>query len=292
MGATILALAKSALFGTGFVPPASIISTTSNVQQQLNAVIRAESEFLRNQRIFPQCKRVLTFPISAGRSKYSLPEDFYSALYRTQWDTSAKWEMLGPVSDADWNLRLYGVAVTGPQTAYRIFGPDMNPQTTGGQFQVNPIPATSDVISYEYITKTMFIPPFWSANTVVAATSYRSASGNIYFTTAGGTTGATNPTATSSVPVDGTVTWTYITAPYETIITDSDLSLFDDDIMIAGIRYRYQTVKGVDSSQAKAEHDALVDSAVARWTGNFRISLAQSDFIWARPNLPSGSWTL
>jgi hypothetical protein len=50
----------------------------------------------------------------------------------------------------------------------------------------------------------------WATGVAVAAGATRFNAGNMYFTAAGGTTGATAPTHTTGTVSDGTVSWTYI----------------------------------------------------------------------------------
>lgn len=50
----------------------------------------------------------------------------------------------------------------------------------------------------------------WATSTSVSAGSYRYHLGNLYYTVAGGTTGATAPTHTSGTVSDGAVSWLYI----------------------------------------------------------------------------------
>jgi hypothetical protein len=287
---TVLEIAQRSLDELALPRVSTLLGTTDNAVNQVRALIYAEAEYLRNQRIFPQCKRKHTFSTADGRAQYPLPEDFYAALLRTQWDTTNRWELIGPMSDQSMAFRTYGFVSFEERYGYRIFGPDMNPNTSGGQFEINPTPGTSVAALYfEYITKTLFLPPNWAPTAVVAATSYRNANGNIYYTAAGGTTGATPPTGTSPA-VDGTVTWEYRTAPYSEIITNSDLNLFDDDIMRIGLQWRLLETKGLDYAAKRAEHDDMVDSAKARWLGNFSISLGLPDYRFPRPNVRDGGW--
>jgi hypothetical protein len=288
--ATVLEVAQRAMDGMGLPYVSTLLGTGNSYINQVRALLYEEAEYLRNQRIFPQCKRKYSFDTENGRTQYPLPEDFYAALLRTQWDTTNRWELIGPLSDQSMTFRTYGFVSFEERFAYRIFGPDKNPVTAGGQFEVNPEPGTTPVtLYYEYITQNLFLPPNWTATTVVAATSYRNANGNIYYTSAGGTTGSTPPSGTTPA-VDGTVTWVYVTAPYLTIRLDTDLNLFDDEVMRLGLQWRYLESKGLDYAAKRAEHDAIVDSAKARWLGNFSISLGVPDYRFPRPNVREGGW--
>jgi hypothetical protein len=50
----------------------------------------------------------------------------------------------------------------------------------------------------------------WVTGKAIAAGSYCFNAGNLYYTAAGGTTGAAAPTVTSGSVSDGTVTWTFV----------------------------------------------------------------------------------
>lgn len=289
--ATVLALVQSAMYELGVPAPSSIVGTDS-VGLQLKNLLYAECRFLRSQRIFPQTKKKYTFTLTASRTKYPLPEDFFASLPDTQWDATNRWPLNGPMSDGEFNYRLYGTVSVQNLRAYRIFGPDINPTTGGGQFQIDPSPTATDSLTYEYVSKNMFLPKNWSASTAFGASSYCNANGNIYSTTAGGTTGSTEPSHTTGSASDGSVTWVYVSAAYETIVLDTDLCIFDDDVVIQGLKYRYRVAKGEDPSVEMAEHERLLGVSKARYFGSFRVSMAQDELrVWS-PNIDDESWSI
>lgn len=411
MALTCLELVQSALYDIGVTPPSSIVSTTIE-QRQLKNILYAEARHLRGTRIFPQCKKTYSFQLTENRDKYPLPPDYYASLLGTQWDTSNKFPMIGPLSDADFDYRLYGVVSFENQVAYRIFGPDINPTTGGGQFQVNPKPSSlNDTCAFDYISKTMFLPPNfafstvyatgvkvnangyiyttkapgggtssativpnmkqgpdyssmrdnttewafcpdWAATTIYKVNDFVNHSSNIYKCTTAGVSGGVGPVGTSGTETDGTVVWTFMSTPIawaagetyeadednvlsyvtanskfyrcitsgisgatainfnrtevvngtvtftfqtdaqEDIALDSYLSLFDDDVMIAGIKWRYQQSKNLDFSAAFAEHEQLVGNSRARWNGSYKVSLAIPQTRVPSPNIEEGNWDI
>lgn len=267
----VLELVQAAAAEINIQVPSSLI-TTGDAEVHWKHLLYSVSRDLRSTMVFPQQKRSHSITLSNGRSKYPLPADFYAGIIGTKFDQSNEWELIGPVSDGDWNYYLYGPGYGATRKMYRVFGPDkgQGSATAGGQLELHPTPSTTETISFDYVSATTILPPLWTASTVIAASSYRSANGNIYFTTAGGTTGTTPPSATSAVPVDGTVTWVYVSTAIETVSTNSDLSIFDDDIMIQGLKYMYKEANNQNASDAQRKFETMKANAAARWVGPYR----------------------
>lgn len=76
----------------------------------------------------------------------------------------------------------------------------------------------------------------------------------------------------------------------ETIAADTDLCIFDDDIMVKGVEWRFRESKGQQYQEQKAEHDKMVDSAVARWQATYRGSFGGNEWDGPRYSVPNGSW--
>jgi len=152
---TILEIVQSALDELGLPYPAGIISTTDPTERQCNALLTAAGRYFRSQRTFVQLKKKHSFATVALRYQYPLPADFFAALPNTQWDETTKLKLLGPTDDATFARNQ--IMGTGGTTAYRIFGPDLNPASTAGQFMVDPVPSGVVTLSFEYIIRSMFV---------------------------------------------------------------------------------------------------------------------------------------
>lgn len=257
---TALSLIQSACYEIGIPAPTTIYASTDPVNLQLLRFLYAEAQLLRRMRIFPQQKKRYSFSTTNGRAAYPLPEDFYSMLPNTLWDQSQDLPLYGPVGDSEWNARLYRYTLLGPPFGYRIFGPDFNPTTAGGQFKLDPTPTSTVTLSFEYVSKNLFVPPNWVGAETVTINHYRFANGNIYkYTTGGVVHASTPPSHTTGTVADGTGQALYISAPYETILADADQSLFDDDIMIHGVKWRYKQSKGLDYQSDQVAHRSMID---------------------------------
>lgn len=427
MATTVLSLVQQACYRAKLTAPSSLVGTSGTPVQptdadtlQLLHLFYECGQELRNRGLWTQLKRKYRFPLVSQRTNYTLPQDWYAAVPFTNWDEANRWENLGPLSDAHWNYRTYGYATIENRKGFRVFGPDINPNSTRGQFMVNPSPGASSagqMIAYEYVSRNWLLPPNWAASTnYTLSTSYVNVNGNIYscatagtnssgttppsvsfngeaqdggvfwtvlvtpawtsttayapqdYVTNGGnlyvcTTGGISassggPTGTSSSAVtDGTVSWVYCSAgswtaetayaggtfikigstyyknttpgiyangtaitgkvqpthvvssstwketdgstswnfqlaPYEALITDNDLCLFDDEIMIAGLRWRYLQANRREYSDYQAEYYQMVDNAVSRWNEGKTVNMGGDPLTRMRPNLAEGGFYL
>lgn len=269
---------------------------TDTVSRQIVGYFYDVHYFLRNQRIFIQQKRTHIFDLEADRKFYQLPRDFFAALLATQYDDTTKFPLLGPLTDSQFDLREYGLAGFTPIPAFRIFGPDNNPNDQGGQFQVWPTPtAPGDTLSFEYQSRNLFQPPPWTPDTAVLEGQYYNASGNIYIVTQDGTTAEIlAPTGKDTEAImNGSAMFLYQPQAYETIILNTDTSIFDDDLVLSGFIARYY--KGKTQPQAvDAQNDfkMKIDSARNRYYGSFRGSLSRFKRYRYSGINPQGNWQL
>lgn len=242
MSMTVLKIAKDVGNKLGVTPSATLYGSVDAFAIRMIALLEDECRFLRNQRIFPQQKKLHSFTVTSARVKYPLPSDFYAAVPGTTYDSQLDRRMVGPISDPAFNERLYGQG-SNSHTAWRIYGPDANPASSGGQFYINPAPSNStDVYTFDYITKNLF---------------YNS---------------------------------TYATGS-ETIAADTDVPLFDDDIVLKGVEWRYRESKGQSFDTQKAEHAVLLNAAVARWAPTFRGKFSRM-VDGPRYSILDGGWSL
>ena len=114
--------------GTGINQDTYILTVDSPTQVTLNQ----------------NCTATGTVSLTFGKTKYSMPSDYDRQIDRTHFDKSKRWEMLGPETPQQWQWLKSSYISTGPRIRYRILG---------GYFQIWPIPATSEYLGFEYISK-------------------------------------------------------------------------------------------------------------------------------------------
>jgi len=421
VGKTVLNLVKGACYSTGFTSvPTTLVSPTDFSVLQLLELFYDVGRDLRSARCWPQLQKTHSVILEPGRKFYPLPEDFYAYSGMTGWDHSTSWPLQGPLTATEYSYRLLGYVTVENRKAFRVFGPDVNPNTLGGQISIDPAPGDSLAgvrISFEYQSRNWLTPPLWTPGTSFGANTYCFSSGNIYqkgsgsancgsvaptvnrgegvdggmrwtvlneaawqsstayaggryvtnggnlyFCTSGGISassggpsgtdadtdetdgtatwrylptsawaaqteyevgdvvtqsgryyrasntrgtqflksGQTAPTwdtsnGTTWTESDGTITWTQRTAAYEEIVLDTDLCLFDDEIMQWGLRARFLESKSLTAQAAIAagHYERLKTTAMARWNGAKKISLANGGYVpgLVYPNIPEGSFT-
>lgn len=241
----VLTLAQSAADQVGTTSPASLITSGQSEKQWKNLLI-AEAQYLRNQCMFPQQKREYTITSVAGTASYDLPDDFYAAIPGTEYDASTELPFIGPLSDAQYNERYYGVSESN-RREYRIFGQDLNTGSVQSKLQFVTAPTVSSQ-SYKinYLTKNLFLPTGWSSSSTTAV---------------------------------------------ETISADTDLCMFDDDIMLEGIKWRWLKAHGHDYEMEFNLHQKLIAPAMARWQRTYRGRFDGRNRL-GRYSVPTGGWSL
>lgn len=79
--------------------------------------------------------------LAFGQESYSLPSDFDYMIPETAWDRGYRWQLLGPLQPAEWQVLKSGLSPTGPRRRFRFFG---------GSLYLDPIPFDSNTLVYEY----------------------------------------------------------------------------------------------------------------------------------------------
>lgn len=308
MASTIISLIQQFCQRINQPSPTTVVGVTSPSEQQYLSLLRYIGDNLRNRPFqWPQLKRGYVFLTSTGVSNYQLPGDFYRILDSTQWDITNQWPLLGPVSDFNMTLRDYSVVALQTRKAYRIVGPTQYLYSTApysqrsqGYFQINPAGENNtDQLFLGYLSANWIWPKSWVTATAYAAGAIVSGDGYVYRTAAGGISGATRPSHPTGTSTDGAVSWTVYTEPYacdpaNTSLSDADLCLFDEDIIIDGLVWAYKRAKGQDYQDLRIEWDDSVKAAYARFDGPKRISMADqfsaSDDLF--PFTAPGSWSV
>lgn len=305
--ATVLSIIKQFCYRINVPAPTAVVSSTSPAEQQYLSIFRYIGDYLRNMPVlWPQLKRGYTFTTTTDERRYELPGDFYKLLESTQWDVTNNWPMRGPISDYNYSIREFAIVSLQTRKAYRLIGPtnylfSTSPysQRSQGSFQIDPAGQNNtDQLFLGYISCNYVWPRDWVTNTVYSAGDIRAGNGYVYRTALGGTSGANRPDWSTGSDSDGTVTWTVYTEPYlaspdNAALNDSDICLFDEDIMIDGMVWRYNQAKGREFQAQRVDWENSVKNAIARFNGPQRISMCdelKDYFDW--PNIPQGSWNV
>lgn len=290
MALTVLKLLQKFAYEMGYQVPSSYAS-----DQRLLNIFYATNRQIRNSRAFPESKRTYTFSTVADQESYQLPQDFYAGLLSTKYDRSAGWALVGPLSDDEWNYRLYETGGSNFRTAFRVFGRDFNSASSGGQLVLDPTPSSAKTIGFDYVSKTTILPPAWSASSSISQNQYRNVNGEIYQKTDSGTetTGSTAPSHTSGSQTIDSITYAHIATAYDEAQSDDDIPLFDEDLLLNGMKSNWAASKEFDPTYYRQLFESAITRATSRWTGgtvgNFsrRIDGISSRERWG---IPDGGW--
>jgi len=306
--ATIKQILQNFCYRINIPAPSSFVGVSSPAEQQYLSLFKFVGDNLRNRDCqWPQLKRPYTFNTQTNVSRYELPGDFYRLLLSDAWDVTNQWALRGPISDFQMQARQFSVVGLQTRKVYQLIGPTQylfstSPysQRSAGGFQIDPAGANNtDELFLGYLSANWIWPRDWVTATVYAAGSIRTGNGYVYRTAAGGTSGATRPDWSTGSDSDGAVTWTVYTEPYQvdssnTNLNDDDLCLFDDDLMIEGMRWAYLRAKGLDYQQERQDWENMVKGAISRFSSPSRVNLADDPYgIWDQfPLVPPGSWNV
>ena len=261
--------------------------------KQVLQLIYDTCEELRQAACWQHQLKTYTITTASGQSKYPLPKDFYALVPASQWHSDNNQRLSGPIMNHEFSGFLYGVDASTYSYAFRIAGVDFNQTSGGGQIELNPTPTATETLKLEYLTANLFMPPYWTEGESIGSSGiYRNSNGYNYVSTGSGTAGSDAPDHTSGSVSDGGVTWTYYDTAYEAALTDSDLCIFDPDLVKLGLRAKWIDEKGEVSESAEAEFRSKIEAAKARWLGPVIGSFSRRGNAYRRYQFPSGGWSL
>lgn len=289
---TILALAQTCAKRLQLTSPASFVGSTDNNMILLKVMIEQAMSEIGSDFPWPELEKEYTFTLATSTASYALPGDLDRFQFETLWNRTQTWPLIGPLNATEWQQYKSGAIASFPRQRFRIKGWATN------QFFIDPTPSSSEngqTVAFEYISATTIRPITWVTGLVAAATTYCSYNGNIYYTSAGGTAGATPPTHTTGSASDGTVTWVYQTAAFTTITLDTDEILLDNQLIIDGAIWRFKRERGLDYEDQKREALDAINMSKTRLTGAGVISWSRGHAVppmlgvWS---YPTGSFGL
>lgn len=252
---TILEVIQDASREIGLPAPSAVVNSGDEQTLQLLQFAHRTGNQLQGRAQWPQLYKEQTITLVDGQASYALPSDMDRFEFRTFWDRSNEWELIGPLSPQEWQWFKSGVVTSFPRRRFRIKG------YADKQFFVDPTPDSGDagqVLVFEYLSQTWVRPQTYANNTTYAAGAYVFEDGSIYSTATGGTSNG------ATVATDAGITdWTLFTDEYRRFLADTDVSLLDEDVLILGIIWRFKQAKGLNFSVELAEYESSVASQVA-----------------------------
>ena len=287
---TILASAQNVAALIKISSPSALVGSSNDDLVFLKALFEKVAQDLRDDYPWPELQKEYTFTLATSTSAYSLPGDFHRLHNETLWNRSQHWPLLGPLTPMEWQQVKSGNISSFPRQRFRIKG------WSSTQFVIDPTPTSSEngqTIAFEYISRSCIRPKTWTTATSFAAGTYCSYEGNIYYTSAGGTTGGSAPVHTSGTASDGTVSWVYQTGSFDSIVKDTDEFILDPQIIEAGVIWQYKREKGLEYEELKEEWLQSLEISKTRLQGASIVSLRSEGLQYPTlgiANYPQGSF--
>lgn len=284
---TLLTVIQTATKELGLPVPTTVINNSDATVKQLLALAEREGKEVRTRWKWPQLNREFTFTLVNNQANYAFNDDYDYQASETHWDRTNKRELFGPMSESEWQVLKSGIATAGINRRYRVKG------IADKQIYIDPTPTATDTLVFEYQSANWIRPKTWVTATAFAAGAYCFNDGNWYSTTAGGTTGATAPTHTTGSASDGTVSWIYSSALYETFVADSDISLLDENLLCLGLQWRFRRDKGLEYAELRKDSEAAWSRAATARRGSRVLSLApkRTSYLITSRNIPDTGYS-
>lgn len=124
-------------------------ASTGNAGYQLLGLLNALGQELLRVHDWQNFEKVMTFTGDGVSTTFPLPSDFGRQVNQTEWSTSNRQPMIGPVNAQTWSWCQYGLVGTGIFYRYRILG---------NQYAVFPTPALDATFALYYISRNWVLP--------------------------------------------------------------------------------------------------------------------------------------
>lgn len=160
-----------------------------------------------------------------SQDSYPVPEDFVAFIKDTEWDRGNRWQLFGPISPQDDQYLRSGIVSLTPRRRWRQLGRDAPGLRVAQVFRLFPPPGQNDTPGPMVYE---YLSAYWAQSAVVATPS------GYDFTTKAAFT------------------------------ADTDTCIFNDRLMIEGLKWRFFAAKGFDYSSQLALWEGEVQVAIAR----------------------------
>jgi hypothetical protein len=143
---SLLGIAQQATGELGYPQPAQVVGgNTSDGPQILALLNRAGNEIANYEGGWPELRGEQLITLVPNQEAYDFPTDILYYKPSSSWDRTSHWKTYGPLSDREWQAVKSSVGVFGPRIRFRLMD---------GQIHFDPLPSTTDIIAFEYISRT------------------------------------------------------------------------------------------------------------------------------------------
>lgn len=269
---TILSIAQNAAKRCQIPSPSTLVGSTDGNNILLLSMIEKAAQDLQGMHAWPELVKEHTFTLATDTAAYALPTDLDRILTESLWNRTQKVPLQGPLDPVEWQQYKSGLVTSLASQRFRIKGWATN------QFFIDSTPSSTEngqICAFEYISSTVIRPKTWTASTSWSGFQYCSYNGNIYDrgATSALSTGTTAPTHTSGAVSDGTITWTYTNAVFNTATYDSDEVILDNQLVTDGAVWMFKRERGFDYAALEKEWRESIEISAARLAGAEVISV-------------------
>lgn len=220
---------------------------------------------------------------SAGTTNGTVPPNM---AYGEGQDGAVFWKVFTPTAWGTSTVYAPGDYVTNGGNVYLCTVAGTSASSGGPTGTTISTDITDGTVTWRYLAVST-----WEGSKTFAVGDIVKPASTYYRATTGGITGKVTPTWTATTVSDGTITWTFQLTPQESLVTDSDLVLFDDEPMMMGLKWRFMRAKGLNYQDIKEEYDDAIEMAEARWAGARIFDLAGGGRnVRYGVTVPEGNW--
>jgi len=281
---TVLDLIAEAAEGIKQPAPTTLSSSSRDVKNWIRAGNRIGRQ-VRRKALWPSLNK--RFPITSidDTLLYSLPPDFDRSVFDTFWQSGRYWQMMGPLTNREWENQKNGVVAASPSIQFRFSGIDSK------KIELLDDPGAGETIVFQFQSLNWLLPTLdWAAGIEVTDGEFCQYNGNVYEAQATGSTGATAPTHPIGTASDGVVSWTY--SAYEKIVENGARILLDKDIFILGVQWAWLQINGFEYDAILMEFNSEIKKRLGALSGasSFVISNGQASPFFGWGVVPQTGW--
>lgn len=280
---TVLALIQEAASGIKQPPPSTLNSSSRDVKNWITAGNRIGRQ-VRRKALWPCLNKRYTVTTSADTLTYALPPDFDRSVFDTFWQSGKFWQMIGPLTQREWENQKNGVVTAAPAIQFRFSG------INSKNVELVEDPGV-DAFVFQFQSLNWILPTLdWAAGVAVSAGEYCQYNGNVYKALEPGATGADAPVHQVGSASDGVINWEYVA--YEKIVEDGARVLLDRDIFILGVQWAWLQINGFEYDAILGEFLTEIKKRVGALSGasSFVISNGQASPFFGWAVVPQTGW--